>query len=121
MDELKDSSTDTRTVESENVDVPIIVVEKQISANDIRAKILRLPKAIADIVGNDVQSVVVIFHGLPEKQLRIDKTRSYLAGVTELYKKTGLISEDGAFNPGKTVWKYYADRIEVILKNDYSD
>lgn len=118
MDALKDSSDDVSS--DENLDdegnSPELIVEKQISANDIRAKILRMPKAVSEFIGSKCSKVSVIFNGLPQKELTVAKSRRYLAGVTELYKGTGLISDDGSFNPCKALWKCYQDRIEITIK-----
>ncbi len=118
MDALKDTSDDLQQENSNsdaNEDVKLIV-DKQISANDIRARILRLPKAIINLLSEDAQKVKVVFNGLAPKELTIDKNRVYLAGVTELYKDSGLIAEDGSYNPCKAIWKYSEDKIEIVIK-----
>lgn len=118
MDALKDRSDDISA--SENVDEegnhPQLIIEKQISSNDIRAKILRIPKAVSEIIGTECSKVSVIFDGQSEKKLTVAKSRAYLAGVTELYKGAGLIAEDGSFNPCKAVWKCYENRVEITIK-----
>lgn len=73
-----------------------LIVDKQISTNDIRVRILRLPKAIINLFSPTAQKVIAILNGLDQKELTIAKNRCYLAGVTELYKETGLIVEDGS-------------------------
>lgn len=118
MDALKDSSDDlyqenNNAGEDENVK---LIVDKQISANDIRARILRLPKVIINLLPVDAQKVKVVFNGLSPKDLTISKNRCYLAGVTELYKDSGLIAEDGSYNSCKAIWKYSEDNIEIVIK-----
>ena len=93
-----------------------LVVDKQISANDIRARILRLPKAITNLLPDDAHKVKVIFNGLSSKELTIAKNRGYLAGVTDLYKESGLITEDGSYNPCKAIWKFSEDKIDITIK-----
>ena len=118
MDALKDSSDDLPQGKSDTTvsgDVKLIV-DKQISANDIRARILRLPKAITNMLSEDTQKVRVVFNGLSEKELTIAKNRAYLAGVTDLYKESGLLADDGSYNPCKAIWKYFEDRIEIVIK-----
>lgn len=119
MDALKDEFDDIvqedGSICEENKDVKL-VVDKQISANDIRARILRLPKAINNLLPDDAHKAKVIFNGLPIKELTIAKSRGYLAGVTDLYKESGLIAEDGSYNPCKAIWKYSEDKIEIIIK-----
>ena len=118
MDALKDTSDDLQQ-ENRNLDANKdvkLIVDKQISANDIRARILRLPKAIINLLSEDAQKVKVVFNGLAPKELTIDKNRVYLAGVTELYKDSGLIAEDGSYNPCKAIWKYSEEKIEILIK-----
>ena len=118
MDALKDTSDDLQQ-ENSNSDVDEnikVIVDKQISANDIRARILRLPKAIINLLSEDEQKVKVVFNGLVPKDLTIAKNRTYLAGVTELYKDSGLIAEDGSYNPCKAIWKYSEEKIEIVIK-----
>ncbi len=118
MDALKDNSDDISS--SENIDEegsePKLIVEKQISANDIRARILRLPKTVAEFIGVDCPKVAIVFNRLPERSLTVAKNRGYLAGVTEIYKETGLILEDGTFNPCRAIWKCYEEKIEITIK-----
>lgn len=47
---------------------------------------------------------------------KIAKNRGYLAGVTDLYKESGLIAEDGSYNPCKAIWKFSEDKIDIIIK-----
>ena len=119
MDALKDETDDIvkedGTVDEENKGVKL-VVDKQISANDIRARILRLPKAVTNLLPEDAHKVNIVFNGLVAKELTVAKNRGYLAGVTDLYKKSGLITEDGSYNPCKAIWKLLDDKIEIIIK-----
>lgn len=118
MDALKDASDDLHQGNNDSeADKRVkLIVDKQISANDIRARILRLPKAIIHLLSEDAQKVKVVFNGLAPKNLTIAKNRCYLAGVTELYKDSGLIAEDGSYNPCKAIWKYAEDKIEIVIK-----
>ena len=119
MDALKDEADDLvkydGTIDETNEGVKL-VVDKQISANDIRARILRLPKAITNLLPDDAHKVRVIFNGMAPKELTIAKNRGYLAGVTDLYKESGLIAEDGSYNPCKAIWKLSDDKIDIIIK-----
>lgn len=119
MDALKDETDDLvkedGTIAEENEEIKL-VVDKQISANDIRARILRLPKAITNRLPEDAHKVKVIFNGLSTKELTVAKNRGYLAGVTDLYKKSGLIAEDGSYNPCKAIWKFSEDKIDITIK-----
>ena len=118
MDALKDSADDLpQENDISGVDDSVkLIVDKQISANDIRARILRLPRAVINLLPEGAQKVKVVFNGLSEKELTIAKNRAYLAGVTDLYKDSGLIADDGSYNPCKAIWKYFENRIEIVTK-----
>lgn len=117
MDALKDETDDLIQSDGTEVNENVkLVVDKQISANDIRARILRLPKAITNLLPIDARKIKVVFNGLSPKDLTIAKNRGYLAGVTDLYKDSGLITEDGSYNPCKAIWKYSEDKIEIVIK-----
>ena len=119
MDALKDESDDLLkedgTVAEENGGVKL-VVDKQISANDMRARILRLPKTVSNLLQDDAHKVKVIFNRMAPKELTIAKNIGYLAGVTDLYKESGLIAEDGSYNSCKAIWKFSEDKIDIIIK-----
>ena len=73
---LIDQDMEDRTIE----------VEKRITTNDIRAQILRIPKAIIREIPSDVDSYEVTFNGTTKKLLRIDKHRVYFSRVIEIYR-----------------------------------
>lgn len=116
MDVLMSDGAVSEQIPTSNEPASRVVVEKQITANDIRARILRVPRAILDVIGTETNSIKVVFDLLPEKELALDKTRTYLAGVTDLYKQKKLLSNDGSYNPQKAIWNYYEDRVEITLK-----
>lgn len=119
MDELKDEADDLKSEDGEVIEENRgvkLIVDKQISANDIRARILRLPRAITNLLPEKTHKVNVVFNGLPSKELTVAKSRGYLAGVTELYKESGLIAEDGSYNPCKAIWKLSEDKIDITIK-----
>ncbi len=111
------SQVENKVVKQEEKDIYDVVVERQITSNDIRARILVIPKQIVSLIPSKRETISIVFNGMEEKELKIDKGRRYLGGVTDLYKKSGLILEDGSYNPQKAVWKYEDGKIRVILKN----
>lgn len=91
-------------------------IEKQISENDLRAKILRLPLSIKNSLPQDVNKVKVIFNGSIEKECSIDKTRAYLAGVTEIYRQFELIDKDNILHRGKSAWLYSNNQLKINIE-----
>lgn len=90
------------------------LVEREITKNDIRAKILVIPQVIKSELAESDEKFKVVFNGL-EKLLNIDKSRRYFGGVTDFYKQFGLLTDDGAFVSKKAKWKINGDKIIVDL------
>lgn len=120
MDELKSKTVNLSSINDFQSDIssPVAIVDKLISANDIRARILRMPKALVDILKPEQKAVNVSIDGSNTRELKIDKRNSYLAGVTEIYRNFGLIRPDGTYVPKKSIWKIYEDKVEITLKEN---
>lgn len=80
------------------------IVEREITRNDIRAKILVIPRVIREQLPTSNQTYAVIFNGT-ERQLKLDKSRRYFGGITDLYKSYGLLTNDGVFVSKTAKWK----------------
>lgn len=69
---------------------------------------MRFPKAVGDTFSPNNDRVDVVFNG-DTVTLTLDKTRTYLGKVTEIYKKAGLIAADGTYKPYKALWEIKDD------------
>ncbi|MCM1546122.1 MAG: restriction endonuclease [Clostridiales bacterium] len=90
------------------------LVEREITKNDIRAKILVIPQVVKSELAENKDKFTVVFNGI-QKQLKVDKTRRYFGGVTELYRQFGLLTNDGAFVCKKAKWNIDGDKIVIDL------
>ena len=105
---------------SEQPSSPIItmndeyLVEREITANDIRAKILVIPQIIKSVLDEAAERFSVVFCGI-EKKLNIDKQRRYFGGVTEFYRRFGLLTDDGVSISKKAKWKISNEKIIVDI------
>lgn len=90
------------------------MVEREITKNDIRAKILVIPRIIKEQLTelNDVYSI--IFNGT-ECKLKMDKSGRYFGGVTALYKRFGLLTDDGIYVCKTAKWKIDNKKIIIDL------
>ena len=82
------------------------VVKKKITENDIRARILRIPKSILAQIPESNGSYDIEFEGSTRAKLKIDKTRTYFAGVTSFYRQFKLLDEDGSKQPKDAYWYF---------------
>ncbi len=90
-------------------------IEKLITTNDIRARIISIPSAIMkEFNEKNLTSVCVLINSTDEYTFSINKGRNFLAGVTNFFRKYNLLTDDGVFN--KTLAKFYYDNVNEILK-----
>jgi restriction system protein len=107
MDSFMCASTLNDASENISLTMPNInYVEKIITSNDIRARILSVPRAIFEQLGNDVDVVTVKINADKEYQCSVRKPRNYLASVTDLLRDNNLLTSDGVYNPKMAKWFY---------------
>ncbi len=82
------------------------IIKKKITENDIRARILRIPKSILEVIPENIFSYNVVFENENSIKLKLDKTRTYFAGVTAYYRKFGLLDEDGTKYSKDAFWRF---------------
>ncbi len=95
-----------------------IVVEKRITTNDIRARIMPIPKVILEKLPSDADKYKVIINKELEKELTINRGRNYFAGVTEIFRKYDMIDEDGTFNSKKSTWYWNEGTLNIIINKE---
>jgi len=77
-------------------------IEKRITRNDVRARILRIPSEYKNIIANS-SSYKLAVNGDSPKKYNISSDKVYFGGVTELYRD--FIS-NADFQEGHSVWWY---------------
>lgn len=85
-----------------------IIATKFVTENDIRAKILRIPNDIKEKIGQS-RNIVLYFDEADKNTLNIDKTGTYIGGVTDIFKKYGLIKSDGTYFSKISLWADFKD------------
>lgn len=95
-----------------------IYIEKQITRNDVRARILPLPKEIKNRIPDNMLSLVVSFNGDSSKKYNIDANRRYLGGITRIYRKHGLLQQDNEVIPKKAKWSIDNQFLVKIIIED---
>ena len=118
MDRLmfSEAATPENISQADETEENIIQVEKRITANDIRARILSLPKVILDNLDGTKNKVTVCFNNEIQKELTINKGRNYLAGVTEIYRKYGLLTDDDSIFPAIALWKLKNKELRIEIR-----
>ncbi len=90
------------------------IVEREITPNDIRAKILVIPRIIKEQLTEVKEHYTVVFNGI-ERKLKMDKSGRYFGGITELYKIFGLLTADGIYISKTAKWKMENTKIIIDL------
>lgn len=90
------------------------IVEREITKNDIRAKILVIPRMIKELLSGEREQYPIVFNG-NECNLKMDKSGRYFGGVTALYKMYGLLTNDGVYVNKTAKWKIANGKIIVDL------
>ncbi len=109
---LKQYSQSNSTVTNNSDDY---LVERNITANDIRARILIIPQIIRNSIDDNNSSVNVEING-QFQTLNLDKSHRYIGGVTQIYKDCGLINDDNSFVQKKSKWKIKDDKLIVNIE-----
>ncbi len=115
-DMLKDILTQcTQTNTSETRDSDDYLVERNITANDIRARILIIPQIIKNSISATDSTIKVEINGQLQT-LNLDKAHRYIGGITQVYKDCGLINDDNSFIQKKSKWKIEDDKFIIVIE-----
>lgn len=89
-------------------------IERKITKNDVRARILRIPSEYKELLKN-VKSYNLSINGEPYKKYNISSDKSYFGGVTKFYRDF-IANVD--FEGAQSLW-FYDDKnnaLDVIIK-----
>lgn len=91
-------------------------IEKTITSNDIRARIVSVPSAIAEILKETNQQSFKINVNDGEKiyKFNFQSQRKYFGGVTSFLKDYKML-EDGIITPKQCFWKYQDNTIFLYI------
>ncbi len=92
-------------------------IEKNITSNDIRARILGIPQTIFEKLPVEKQSFDVVINDILIKNLNLNRQRKYFSGITRIYKDCNLITIDNVFNPSISYWSIEDGIIYVYIEN----
>lgn len=103
------SANSTTIIMSENV------VEKTITANDIRARIVSIPSSIIKQFNDGQTSVKVKVNNEKEYNFNINKGRNYFGSVTAFLRDYNMLSDEGVITPKQCKWFYNSEEEVVVL------
>ena len=87
-------------------------VEKMITTNDVRGRILSLPRVIIDGIKNNKQKQLMklIVNGKDRYTVTFCPSRNYLSQVTDVFRKYCLLQEDGTIVEKNAKWSIDTDQ-----------
>jgi len=83
-----------------------------VSVNDVRARILPVPKEILDQLDENLEALTVNLNG-KKKALKVNRVRRYVAGVTDTFREAGFLLPDNSRRSGVCHWNYDASNVEA--------
>lgn len=93
-------------------------IKKTITANDIRAGIISIPRGIVDnFKNNKTKRPVECFVNGKKYNVTFAPGRNYLGGVTQILRDFNLKCSDGTFKEKEVFWTTDGDSFEIVLKN----
>jgi len=81
-------------------------VEKTITANDIRARIVSIPSSIIKQISDEINSIDVLVNNDKKYKFTIVRGRNYFGGVTAFLRDYNMLSEEDVIFPKLCKWIY---------------
>ncbi len=104
------------TVSETSSDIPytlqLVQVEKIVTLNDIRARILSIPSSIMKQIP-ELTTANILVNSTDSYTFSINKSRKFFSGVTTFFRKYNFLSDDGIITPKQLTWVYDTN-IETI-------
>lgn len=106
---IADVSVSHTTLLQENV------IEKTITANDIRARIVSIHSSIIKQFEDQQKKIKVIANADKQYEFNINKGRNYFGSVTTFLRDYNMLSDEGIITPKQCKWCYNSDTKIVNL------
>lgn len=108
---------ESATVDRVNVcfDSSTNYIEKTITSNDIRARIVSIPSSIMKQFAEEQSSVQIKVNNEKIYQVSINRSRNYFGGVTSFLRDYNMISDEGVITQKQCKWFYNEEELTVFL------
>ncbi len=91
-------------------------IERKITKNDVRARILRFPSEYK-LLFEQVNQFDLIINHQPVKSYHLNKDKTYFAGVTQLYRECGFTANLD-FSGARSTWLYDPENAVIFVDID---
>lgn len=82
------------------------IIEKTITANDIRARIVSIPSSIIKQIDSTQTKVKVKVNNEKEYTFNINRGRNYFGSVTAFLRDYNMLTDEGIIIPKQSKWNY---------------
>ncbi len=103
------------SVEKNKLDMKTDYIEKMITSNDIRARIVSIPSAIMKQFDDNQTSFNVVVNNEKNYKFNVNKRRNYFGSVTNFLKDYNLLTNDGLITAKQSKWYYDKDKCIVRI------
>ncbi len=106
LDQFTNKKQHMQQSSSSKLHFELEAVEKTITANDVRVHILSVPRLIIDKIDNNHQKhqMELLVNNTDNFTVTFCPSRNYLSQVTDLFRKYGLIQDDGTIIEKRARW-----------------
>lgn len=107
-------NSNNKSVEMIEMNKDVISVDKMITANDIRARIIRVPNEIVKSLESSATDINIKLGNDDFKKYKFNQKAKFISGVTSFFSENGFIDSVGAYCPKKVVWIKDNEGIKVF-------
>lgn len=107
-------NSNNKSVEMIEMNKDVISVDKMITANDIRARIIRVPNEIVKSLESSATDINIKLGDDDFKKYKFNQKAKFISGVTSFFSENGFIDNAGAYCPKKVVWIKDNEGIKVF-------
>lgn len=107
-------NSNNKSVEMIEMNKDVISVDKMITANDIRARIIRVPNEIVKSLESSATDINIKLGNDNFKKYKFNQKAKFISGVTSFFTENGFIDNVGAYCPKKVIWIKDNEGIKVF-------
>lgn len=115
---MKKEKEQTPIDEHEQKDEDFLSIDKIVTYNDIRARIIGVPQEIVKQLDENLDKIKIKMGDLAVKEYKYNKERKCIYGVTNFFKKYGFIDEAGIYHQNKVKWTKNGEIFTITIDQE---
>lgn len=119
LDKVMIKEVSDKQVETIQDSVIDFIIEKLITKNDIRAKIIRVPNEIIKLFPDNIKNLKIKLGNSEVSEYKYNSDGRFISGVSQFFHENELLDDLGGMNPKKSKWGYLEGTVYVeVEEND---